>query len=113
MKKNLVKSKAMLGLLETAIKKYQNILLSASQIIEELIKLASEVREPDKEGERLRLTEGRGSDISRETSEKVRNNTPIDWPIRESSRTKLMVSVGRWQNTGILRTNKPKRSRRL
>ncbi len=34
MKKNLVKSKAMLELLETAIKKYQNNLLSTAQIVE-------------------------------------------------------------------------------
>lgn len=116
MKKNLVKSKAMLEMLETAIKKYQNNLLSTSQIIEELIKLAKEVRESDKEGEKLGLTEDEVAfynalevndsavkvlgddtlrDIAREIADKIKNNATIDWPIRESSRAKLMVLVRR------------------
>lgn len=116
MKKNLVKSKAMLEMLETAIKKYQNNLLSTSQIIEELIKIAREVRESDKEGERLGLTEDEvafynalevndsavkvlGDDalreIAREIADKIRKNATIDWPIRESSRAKLMVLIRR------------------
>ena len=116
MKKNLVKSKAMLEMLETAIKKYQNNLLSTSQIIEELIKLAREVRESDKEGEKLGLNEDEVAfynaleindsavkvlgdntlrDIAREIADKVKKNATIDWPIRESSRAKLMVLVRR------------------
>ena len=116
MKKNLVKSKAMLEMLETAIKKYQNNLLSTSQIIEELIKLAREVRESDKEGERLGLSEDEVAfynalevndsavkvlgddtlrDIAREIADKIKKNATIDWPIRESSRAKLMVLVRR------------------
>ncbi|MBX3293876.1 MAG: HsdR family type I site-specific deoxyribonuclease [Acidobacteria bacterium] len=116
MKKNLVKSKAMLEMLETAIKKYQNNLLSTSQIIEELIKLARDVRESDKEGERLGLTEDEVAfynalevndsavkvlgddtlrDIAREIADKIKKNATIDWPIRESSRAKLMVLVRR------------------
>lgn len=116
MKKNLVKSKAMLEMLETAIKKYQNGLLSTAQIIEELIKLARDVRESDKEGERLGLNEDEVAfynaleindsavkvlgddtlrDIAREIADKVKTNATIDWPIRESSRAKLMVLVRR------------------
>jgi type I restriction enzyme R subunit len=34
-------------------------------------------------------------DIAREIADKVRSNTTIDWPIRESSRAKLMVLVRR------------------
>lgn len=116
MKKNLVKSKAMLEMLETAIKKYQNNLLSTSQIIEELIKLARDINESDREGERLGLTDDEVAfynalelndsavqvlgdetlrEIAREIADKVRNNATIDWPIRESSRAKLMVLVRR------------------
>lgn len=116
MKKNLVKSKAMLELLEKAIKKYQNNLLSTAQIIEELIKIARDIKESDSEAERLGLTEDEvafydalevndsavqvlGDDalreIAREIADKVRNNATIDWPIRESSRAKLMVLVRR------------------
>ena len=39
-KTNLVRSKALLEMLETAIKKYQNNLLSTAEIIQELIELA-------------------------------------------------------------------------
>jgi type I restriction enzyme R subunit len=49
-KTNLVKSKALLEMLEDSIKKYQNNLLSTAEIIQELINLAHEVREADKQG---------------------------------------------------------------
>ncbi len=116
MKTNLVKSKAMLEMLETAIKNYQKNLLSTAQILEELIRIAKEIKESDKEGERLGLTQDEvafynaletndsavavlGDDtlreIAREIAEKIRKNRTIDWPIRESSRAKLMVLVRR------------------
>lgn len=116
MKKNLVKSKELLKMLEDAVKKYQNNLLSTAEIIEELIRLAKEVKESDLQGEKLGLNEDEvafynalevndsavevlGDDtlreIAREIAEKVRNNTTIDWPIRESSRAKLLVLVRR------------------
>lgn len=115
-KTNLVKSRALLEMLERAIKKYQNNLLSTAEIIQELIDIAKEVREADKEGERLGLTndevafynalEANDSavqvlgdetlrDIAREIAEKVKNNATIDWTIRESARAKLMVVVRR------------------
>src|SRR3989339_228677 len=53
---NLVKSKKFLEMLESAIKKYQNNLLTTAQIIEELIRIAKEVKESDKEGEKLGLS---------------------------------------------------------
>ncbi|QQS33993.1 MAG: type I restriction endonuclease subunit R [Acidobacteriota bacterium] len=116
MRKNLVKSKELLKMLEDAVKKYQNNLLSTAEIIEELIKLAKEVKESDLQGEKLGLTEDEVAfynalevndsavqvlgdeilrDIAREIADKVRNNTTIDWPIREASRAKLMVLVRR------------------
>lgn len=116
MKKNLVKSKAMLELLETAIKKYQNNLLSTAQIIEELLKIAREVRESDLQGERLGLSDDEvafynalevnesavqvlGDDtlreIAREIADKVKANATIDWTIRQSARANLMRLVSR------------------
>jgi len=115
-KTNLVKSKALLEMLERAIKKYQNNLLSTAEIIQELINIAKEVKEADKEGERLGLTtdevafynalEANDSavkvlgdetlkDIAKEIADKVKNNVTIDWTIRESARAKLMVLVRR------------------
>lgn len=116
MKKNLVKSKAMLELLETAIKKYQNNLLSTAQIIEELLKIAREIRESDLQGAQLGLSDDEVAfynalevnesavqvlgddtlrDIAREIADKVKANATIDWTIRQSARDKIMVLVRR------------------
>jgi len=113
---NLVKSKKFLEMLESAIKKYQNNLLTTAQIIEELIRIAKEVKESDKEGEKLGLSieevafynalETNDSavkvlgdetlkTIAREIADKVKRNATIDWTIRESARAKLMVLVKR------------------
>jgi type I restriction enzyme R subunit len=115
-KTNLVKSKALLEMLESAIKKYQNNLLSTAEIIQELIEIAREVRESDRQGERLNLTKDEVAfynalevndsavnvlgdetlrEIAREIADKVRKNATIDWTIRESARAKLMVLVRR------------------
>ncbi|HMU08702.1 MAG TPA: type I restriction endonuclease subunit R [Ferruginibacter sp.] len=115
-KTNLVKSKKLLEMLEGAIKRYQNNLLTTAEIIQELINIAKEIKEADAEGERLGLTQNEvafynalevndsavqvlGDDqlrlIAREIAEKVKANTTIDWAIRESARAKLMVLVKR------------------
>lgn len=115
-KTNLVKSKKLLEMLEGAIKRYQNNLLTTAEIIQELINIAKEIKEADKEGERLGLTKDEvafynalevndsavmvlGDDqlkeIAREITDKVRANATIDWTIRESARAKLMVLVRR------------------
>ncbi|MEI7503423.1 MAG: type I restriction endonuclease subunit R, partial [Paludibacter sp.] len=115
-KTNLVKSRKLLEMLEGAIKRYQNNLLTTAEIIQELINIAKEIKEADKEGERLGLTKDEvafynalevndsavlvlGDDqlkqIAREITDKVRANATIDWTIRESARAKLMVLVKR------------------
>ncbi len=118
-KTNLVRSKALLEMLETTIKKYQNNLLSAAEIIQELIELAREIKTEDRRGVKLGLSEDElafydaletnnsavqvlGDErlrlIAREIAEKVRANATIDWTIRESARAKLMVLVRRTLN---------------
>ena len=113
---NLVKSKKLLEMLKGSIKRYQNNLLTTAEIIQELINIAKEIKEADKEGERLGLTKDEvafynalevndsavqilGDDqlkeIAREITDKVRANATIDWTIRESARAKLMVIVKR------------------
>lgn len=113
---NLVKSKKFLEMLESAIKKYQNNLLTTAQIIEELIRIAKEVKESDKDAEKLGLSTEEvafynaletndsavkvlGDEIlktiAREIADKVKRNATIDWTIRESARAKLMVLVKR------------------
>lgn len=118
-KTNLVKSKNLLELLEGAIKRYQNNLLTTAEIIQELINIAKQVKEADKEGEKLGLNNDEVAfynalevndsavqvlgddtlkDIAREIADKVRANATIDWTIRESARAKLMVLVRRTLN---------------
>ncbi len=113
---NLVKSKKFLEMLETAIKKYQNNLLSTAQIIEELIRIAKEVKDSDDDAKRLGLSQDElafydaletndsavkvlGDEtlkiIAKEIADKVKRNATIDWTIRESARAKLMVLVKR------------------
>ena len=87
-----------------------------SEFIQELIKIAKEVKEADREGEKLGLTTDEvafynaletndsavavlGDDtlkeIAREIADKIRANATIDWNIRESARAKMMVIVKR------------------
>jgi len=115
-KTNLVISKKLLEMLEGALKRYLNNLLSTAEIIQELINIANEIKHSDKEGERLGLTKDEVAfynalevndsavqvlgddqlrDIAREITEKVKANATIDWTIRESARAKLMVIVKR------------------
>ena len=115
-KTNLVKSRKLLEMLETAIKKYQNNLLSTAEIIQELINIAKQIKDADKEGEKLGLSTAEVAfynalevndsavqvlgdeilkEIAREIADKVRANATIDWAIRESARAKLMVLVKR------------------
>ena len=54
---NLVKSKKLLEMLESSIKKYQNNLLTTAEIIQELIRIAKEIKASDGEAERLGLTQ--------------------------------------------------------
>jgi type I restriction enzyme R subunit len=44
-------------MLEKAIRKYQNRAIEATQVIEELIKLAKEMREAQQRGENLGMTD--------------------------------------------------------
>ena len=53
---NLVVSKKLLDMLENSIKKYQNNLLTTTEIIQELINIAKQLKESDKESERLGLS---------------------------------------------------------
>ena len=118
-KTNLVKSKKLLEMLEGAIKRYQNNLLTTAEIIQELINIAKQIKEADKEGEKLGLNNDEVAfynalevndsavlvlgddtlkDIAREIADKVRANATIDWTIRESARARLMVIVRRTLN---------------
>lgn len=115
-KTNLIQSKSLMEMLENSIKKYQNKIITAAEVIEELIELANSIKNQDEEDKDIGLSkeelafyyavaenksakEVLGNDILRELavylSEVVRNNATIDWTIKESVRAKLKVMVKR------------------
>jgi len=116
MRKNLVQSRSFAEMLERTIRAYQNRTLESAEVIAELIKLAEEMRQAHKRGDKLGLTEDEvafydalevndsavkvlGDDtlkgIARELVEMVRNNITIDWTVKESVRARLRVMVKR------------------
>ncbi len=113
---NLVQGRKFSDMLADAVKRYQNGLITSAQIIEELIKLAKDIRSADKRGEQmnLRVDELAFYDaladnptaetvlgdvtlkqIAHELVESVRKNTSIDWQLKESVQAKLRVMVKR------------------
>ncbi|CDM66726.1 Domain of unknown function (DUF3387) [Pyrinomonas methylaliphatogenes] len=56
-RKNLVQARSFAEMLEAAIRRYKNRAIQAAEVIEELIQLAKEIREADRRGEALGLTE--------------------------------------------------------
>jgi type I restriction enzyme R subunit len=116
MRKNLVQSRSFAEMLERTIRAYQNRTLESAEVIAELIKLAEEMREAQKRGDKLSLTEDEVAfydalevndsavkvlgdetlkEIARELVEMVRNNVTIDWTVKEFVRAKLRVMVKR------------------
>lgn len=113
---NLVQSKKFSELLADAVRRYQNGLIDSARIIEELIKMAQEIREADKRGEQMNLRvdelafydaladnptaeavlgDETLKSIAHELVESVRRNTSIDWQLKESVQAKLRVLVKR------------------
>lgn len=116
---NLVQSKKFSEMLEKAMKTYQNNLITSAQIIEEMIRLAKDIKEADRRGEDLGLNyreyafytalEVNDSSvailgdeilrhIARELVDAVKSNTTIDWTIRENVQAKMRVAVKRILN---------------
>ena len=115
-KKNLIQSKSLMEMLENSIKKYHNKILTAAEVIEELIELSKEIQKMDKEPQEMGLSDFEyafytaiaNNDSARELMEKdklrelavvlfekVKANASIDWTIKESVKAKLKVIVKR------------------
>jgi type I restriction enzyme R subunit len=114
--RNIIQSKKFSEMLADAIKRYQNNAITAAEIIEELIRLAKEIKEADKRGENLNLdfrelafydalevsdsaVQILGDDIlktiARELVVSVRNSVTIDWDKKESVQAKMRVMIKR------------------
>lgn len=115
-KKNLVKSRTFLEMLEDSIKRYHNKILTAAEVIEELINLSKDIVKMDNEAKTMGLTDFEyafytavaSNDSARELmqqdklrelavvlTETIKQNASIDWTIKESVKAKLKVAVKR------------------
>jgi len=113
---SVTQGKKLMDMLKSAIKGYQNKVLTASEVIDELIKLAKAIQESDKLAQELNLTEYEyafysavaDNDSARELMQKeilrelavvltnsIRQNVTLDWTIKEAARAKLRVVVKR------------------
>jgi len=115
-RKNVVQSKKLMEMLEDAIRRYQNNLLTAAEVIEELIKLAKEIKTADARGKKTGMSDEElafydalannesarqvlGDEKLRELAvvlvDRVKKNASIDWSIKESVRARMSVIVKR------------------
>ena len=118
-RKNIVQSRSFAQMLEQTLVRYRNRTIEAAQVIEELIKLAHEMREANSRGERLGLSDDElafydalatndsavqalGDEqlrmIACDLVETVRRNISIDWTLREDVRANLRRMVRRTLN---------------
>jgi len=113
---NIVQARSLMEMLEDSIKRYHNKILTAAEVIDELIKIGKEIKNSDKQAADLGLTEFEyafytavaNNDSAKELmqqdqlrelavvlTERVRQNASIDWTIKESVKAKLKVIVKR------------------
>ena len=113
---NVVEGRTLMEMLDSSITRYHNKILTAAEVIDELIKLSKTIVEKDKDAETMGLTtyeyafysavadnesakELMGKDKLRELAvvltETIRQNTSIDWTIKENVRAKMKVAVKR------------------
>ena len=114
--RNVVQGRTFSEMLQQAMRSYHNRAIATHEIIEELLKLAKEIRDSGKRHTELGLTEDErcfydalaqnnsaieamGIDelkvIAAELVTKVRKSVTIDWTVRESARSKIRVMVRR------------------
>ncbi len=115
-KKNLVQSRSLMEMLSNSIKKYHNKIITAAEVIDELIKMSKDIQTADKEPQEMGLSDFEyafytavaDNDSARELmqkdklrelavvlAEKIKQNATIDWTIKESVRSKLKVIIKR------------------
>ena len=103
-------------MLENALKRYQNKILTAAEVMDELIHISKEIVSADSEAAAMGLSDYEyafytavaSNDSARELmqqdklrelavvlTQKIRENATIDWAIKENVRAKLKVIVKR------------------
>ena len=113
---NVVQSQKFSELMNRALSNYLKGMLTNEEVIEELLKIAAEIKKSEEEGNELGLSQEEKafydalsspagirsaySDeefvaLTKELTEQLRKNRTIDWNIKQSSRAKMRVLVKR------------------
>jgi type I restriction enzyme, R subunit len=113
---NIAQSKKFSMMLAEAVKRYQNGLLEAAEIIAELIRMAQDIKEAGERGEKMNLREDELAfydalaenptaetilgdatlkAIAHELVESVKRNASIDWQLKESVQAKMRTLIKR------------------
>ncbi len=111
---NLVKSEKFSEIMQSAMNRYLNGMLTNEEVIEEMLNLARQIREAKEEGEELGLTADELAfydaltkpqaikdfyeneeliAITKELADKLRKNRTIDWQKRDSARAKMRMMI--------------------
>ena len=111
---NVVKSEKFSEIIQQAMNRYLNGMLTNEQVIEELLNLAKQIQAAQKEGEQLGLTADELAfydaltkpqaikdfyeneeliAITKELADSLRNNRTIDWQKRDSARAKMRMMI--------------------
>ncbi|MFN6135711.1 MAG: DUF3387 domain-containing protein, partial [Bacteroidota bacterium] len=115
-KSNIIESKRLSELLQQTLNRYHNRAIETQEVIEELIRIARDMREAIGRGEKLGLNDDElafydaladnssarvvmGDDklklIATELVKKVRESVTIDWNLREQARSGIRVIIKR------------------
>lgn len=116
MNRNIVQGRTLMEMLENSIARYHNKVITAVEVIDELIGLSKHIIAQDDAAKSLNLSEYEyafysavadnnsamelmGKEKLRELAvvltETIRNNTTIDWEIKENVRAKMRVAIKR------------------
>lgn len=116
MRTNLVKSELFSEKMDKLMKQYRNGLITNAEVIEELIKLAEEMRKAQEEGNELGLNAEELAfydaitkpenikdfysnqqliDMTHELTEMLRKNRTIDWQLKDQARARMRVMIKR------------------
>lgn len=111
---NIVKSEKFSEIMQRSLNTYLNGMLTNEEVIEEMLKLAKQISEAQKEGEQLGLTADELAfydaltkpqaikdfyendeliAITKELADTLRKNKTIDWQKRESARAKMRMLI--------------------
>ncbi len=111
---NVVRSEKFSEMIQEAMNRYLNVMLTNEQVIEELLNLAKQIAAAQKEGEDLGLNAEEAAfydaltrpqavkdfyendeliAITKELTETLRKNKTIDWQKRETARAKMRIMI--------------------